>query len=117
MSDLTVNDDGPNRLLGQIVGGSNRGIDQKAQVRAPVFVQTMGDILGFSGQLFFRNQGSQVSLNDRQCLQIVFLGHRVAKMPEIKEPLELTQQPDSELLIGNVANGFDCRAWRVRLRA
>ena len=38
LSDLAVNDDGPNRLLGQIVGGSNRRIDQESQARAPVFV-------------------------------------------------------------------------------
>lgn len=64
LSDLTVNDDGPDRLLGQVVGGSNQGIDQKAQVRAPMFVQAVGGILRFPGQLFFTNKRSQVSLND-----------------------------------------------------
>ena len=102
LSNFAVNDDRPNGLLGQVVGGSNRGIDEEAKIRAPVFVQSVGDILGFPGELFFRNKGPQVSLNDGHRLSILFLGHRVAQMPEIKEALELAQEPNSELLIGGV---------------
>ena len=58
LSDLAINDDRPNGLLSQIVSGSNHGIDQKPKIRAPVFVQSIGDILRFSGQLFFTNKGS-----------------------------------------------------------
>ena len=67
-----------------------------------MFVQSVGDILRFSGQLFFRNKGAQVSDNTSECLGIFFLRHRVAQMPEIKQALELTQQPDSKLLIGDL---------------
>lgn len=32
----------------------------------------------------------------------MFPGHRIAKIPEIKQTLELAQKPASELLIGDV---------------
>jgi len=102
LSDFAVNDDGPKGLLGQVVGGSNRRVDQESQVRAPVFVQPVGDILRFPWQLFFRNKGSQVSLNDEDSPSILFLRHGVAQMPEIKQALELAQKPNPKLLIGGV---------------
>lgn len=62
----------------------------------------MGDVLRFSGQLFFRNQGSQVSLDDGDNPRVLFLRHGVAQMPEIKQASELAQQSNPELLIGDV---------------
>lgn len=64
LSDFAVNDDGPKGLLSQIVGGRNCGVEKKTKIGTPVLVQSIGDILRFSGELFFRNKHSQVSLND-----------------------------------------------------
>jgi len=75
-----------------------------------VFIQSVGDILGSPGQLFFRNQGPQVSLNDGDSPGIMLLGHRVAQMPEIKQALELAQEPLSKFLIrlvGECGQEFD----------
>jgi len=100
LSDLAVNDHRANGLLGQIVGGSNRRINEESKIRTPVFVQSVGDSLGLPGQLLFRNQGPQVSLNNGDRSSVLFLRHGLAQMPEVEEPLELTQQSNSELLIG-----------------
>ena len=45
LSDLAINDDSPDGLLGQVVGGSDYGIGKKPKIRTPVFVQSGGDIL------------------------------------------------------------------------
>ena len=105
LSDLAVNDDSPDGLLGQVVGGSNQGIDQKAQVGAPMFVQTICDVLRFSRQAFPADEGFQISLNHRKSPLVLGLRHGVAQMPEIKEAFELTQEFFAKLLIGLIRKG------------
>lgn len=56
LGDLAVNDNSADRLLGQIVGGSNPWIIDEAQVRTPVLVQAVGNVLRFSWKLFFRSK-------------------------------------------------------------
>ena len=57
LSDLAINNNGSDRLLGQIVGGLDQRIGEETQVRTPVFIQPDGNILRFSRKLFFRSKG------------------------------------------------------------
>ncbi|OGX04730.1 MAG: hypothetical protein A3G87_03620 [Omnitrophica bacterium RIFCSPLOWO2_12_FULL_50_11] len=102
LSDLAVNDHCPEGLLGQIVGRRNRRIQKEAKIRGPVFVQSIGDILRLTGQLFLGNQSPEVALNQSDAPLVLARRHRVTQMPEIKQALELAQQSNPKLLIGRI---------------